>query len=96
MDSVGEGEGGKIWENGIETWSLERGPGIALQAMQEKKALSSRHSMVNRWGIGGNSGRLYFWGLLKLSVLQTSPFPHLTSPTPSPSLPNSSVLSLGS
>ena len=22
MDSVGEGEGGKIWENGIETWKI--------------------------------------------------------------------------
>ena len=22
MDSVGEGEGGKIWENGIETWII--------------------------------------------------------------------------
>ena len=41
MDSVGEGEGGKIWENGIETCKMSRMKRVAIQV---------RCTILDAWG----------------------------------------------
>ena len=41
MDSVGEGEGGKIWENGIETCKCHVWGGLPVQV---------RCTMLDAWG----------------------------------------------
>ena len=44
MDSVGEGEGGKIWENGIETCKISC-----------KKRVASPGSMPRCWMLGADA-----------------------------------------
>ena len=59
MDSVGEGEGGMIWENGIETCILSCKKQIAsLGSMQDTGCLGLVHwDDPERWyGKGGGSG----------------------------------------
>ena len=41
MDSVGEGEGGKIWENGIETCKISCMKRVASQKKKKKRNQSS-------------------------------------------------------
>ena len=41
MDSVGEGEGGKIWENGIETCKISCMKRVAVQV---------RSTILDAWG----------------------------------------------
>jgi len=55
MDSVGEGEGGEIWENGIETCEMscmkrDASPGSMHDAGLKKK----------RGGEGGGRGREFY------------------------------------
>ena len=42
MDSVGEGEGGKIWENGIET--------CIITCMKRVASPGSMHTILDAWG----------------------------------------------
>ena len=42
MDSVGEGEGGKIWENGIETCKISR--------MKRVAPVQVRCAILDAWG----------------------------------------------
>ena len=59
MDSVGEGEGGMIWENGIETCILSGKKWIAsLGSMQDTGCLGLVHGDdPERWyGVGGGRG----------------------------------------
>ena len=37
---------------------------IGLKLKNQKKIMASPQSMMDRWGNNGNSGRLYFLGLL--------------------------------
>ena len=57
MDSVGEGEGGKIWENGIETCKIscmkrDASPG----SMHDTGCLGLVHSTTQRDGMGREEG----------------------------------------
>ena len=57
MDSVGEGEGGKIWENGIETCKIScrkrvAGPG----SMHDAGCLGLVHWTARRDGMGREEG----------------------------------------
>ena len=49
MDSVGEGEGGKIWENGIET--------CVISCMKLKKKKKKRLHTPNAGGLGSILGQ---------------------------------------
>ena len=60
MDSVGEGEGGKIWENGIETCIK---PALATRIMYETSCLSrfdARYWMLGAGALGRPRGMV--WG----------------------------------
>ena len=59
MDSVREGEGGMIWENGIETWIISYKKQIAnLGSMQDTGCLRLVHwdDPEGWYGEGGGSG----------------------------------------
>ena len=59
MDSVREGEGGMIWENGIETWIISYKKQIAnLGSMQDTGCLRLVHGddPEGWYGEGGGSG----------------------------------------
>ena len=61
MDSVGEGEGGKIWENGIETCILSRmkrvaSPGSILDAWGWCTGMTQRDGMGREEGGGFRMG----------------------------------------
>ena len=60
MDSVGEGKGGKIWENGIETCIISYKKRIASPgSMQDTECLGLVHwNDPERWYGEGGSG----WG----------------------------------
>ena len=56
MDSVGEGEGGKIWENGIETWEtscMKRGASQGSMHDAGCLGLVHRHDPEGWCGEGG-------------------------------------------
>ena len=58
MDSVGEGEGGMIWENGIETCIISYKKGITgLSSMQDTGCLGWCAGMTQRDGMGKEVGR---------------------------------------
>ena len=59
MDSVGEGEGGMIWENGVETCIISYKKRIAsLGSMQDTGCLGLEHwdDPEGWYGEGGGSG----------------------------------------
>ena len=49
----------------------------AQHSENEDHGIWSHHFMGNRWGNGGNSVRLYFWGSKKESLTLFPLFPHL-------------------
>ena len=62
MDSVGEGEGGIIWENGIETCILSYKKRIASPGLMHDTGCSALVHWDNpegRYGEGGGSGVQY-------------------------------------
>ena len=70
LDSVGEGEGGMIWENGIETCKISYKKRItSLGSMQDTGCLGLVHwddpeGWYGEGGGGGGSGwgtRVYLW-----------------------------------
>ena len=54
MDSVGEGEGGKIWENGIETCK------ISCYEMRWQSRFNARYWMLGASALGQPRGMV--WG----------------------------------
>ena len=48
MDSVGEGEGGKIWENGIETCKISC---IYIKEITDDNLLCSTQSLLDQTGV---------------------------------------------
>ena len=54
MDSVGEGEGGEIWENGIETCI------ISCMKMSRQSRFDARYWMLGAGALGQSRGRI--WG----------------------------------
>ena len=81
MDSVGEGEGGKIWENGIETCEMscmkqDAGPG----SMHDAGCLGLVHWDDPEGGYGEGGGRrvqdgFYFKNLEKKKRIKKKYFP---------------------
>ena len=67
MDSVGEGEGGKIWENGIKTCIISYNKRIASPGlMQVQEAWGWCTGMTQRDGMGREEGsgwgtHVYLW-----------------------------------
>ena len=67
MDSVGEGEGGKIWENGIETCKISRRKRVASPgSMHDAGCLGLVHWTAQRDGMGREEGsgwgtHVYLW-----------------------------------
>ena len=53
MDSVGEGEGGEIWENGIETYNI-------MYEMSRQSRFDARYWMPGAGALGRPRGRV--WG----------------------------------
>ena len=63
-DSEGEGEGGMIWENGIETCILSCKNRIAsLCLMQDIGCLVLVHGMTQRDGVGREVGGGFMFGI---------------------------------
>ena len=63
MDSVGEGEGGMIWENGIEKCLISYKKLIASPGlMQDTGCLELVYWMTQRDGMGREVGRSSGWG----------------------------------
>ena len=57
MDSVGEGEGGKIWENGIETCKISSKKRVASPgSMHDAGCLGLVHWTAQRVGMGREEG----------------------------------------
>ena len=57
MDSVGEGEGGKIWENGIETCKISCMKRVASRgSMHDTGCLGLVHWMTQRDDMGREEG----------------------------------------
>ena len=57
LDSVGEGEGGMIWENGIETCKLSYVKQIASPGlMHDTGCLGLKHWNIQRDGMGRKEG----------------------------------------
>ena len=57
MDSVGEGEGGKIWENGIETYKISCKKRVASPgSMHDTGAWGWCTGMTQRDGMGREEG----------------------------------------
>ena len=57
MDSVGEGEGGKIWENGIETYVISCMKRVASPgSMHDTGCLGLMHWDIQRDGMGKEKG----------------------------------------
>ena len=57
MDSVGEGEGGKIWENGIETCKISSKKRVASPgSMHDVGCLGLVHWTAPRVGMGREEG----------------------------------------
>ena len=66
LDSEGEGEGGMIWENGIETCIVSRKNRIAsLCSMQDTGCLGLVHGddPERGYGVGGGRG-VHVWELM--------------------------------
>ena len=53
MDSVGEGEGGEIWENGIETYNI-------MYEMSRQSRFHAQYWMLEAGALGRPRGRV--WG----------------------------------
>ena len=67
MDSEGEGDGGMIWENGIETCILSCKKQIAsLCLMQDAGCLGLVHGddPEGGCGVGGGGGVVHVWELM--------------------------------
>ena len=63
MDSVGEGEGGKIWENGIETCKISCKKRIASPgSMHDTGCLGLVHWETQRDGMGREEGGRFRMG----------------------------------
>ena len=67
MDSVGVGEGGKIWENGIETWKISCKERVASPgSMHDTGCLGLAHwdDLEGWYGEGGGfrmGTHVYLW-----------------------------------
>ena len=63
MDSVGEGEGGKIWENGIETCVISYMKRVASPgSMHDTGCLGLVHGTTQRDGVGREEGEGFRMG----------------------------------
>ena len=63
MDSVGEGEGGKIWENGIETCIIPCMKRVAIPgSMHDTGCLGLVHWTTQREGMGREEGGRFRMG----------------------------------
>ena len=63
MDSVGEGEGGKIWENGIETCIISCMKRVASPgSMHDTGCLGLVHGTTQRDGMGREVERVFRMG----------------------------------
>ena len=72
MDSVGEGEGGKIWENGIETCKIscmkrDASPGL----MHDTGCLGLVHGTTQRDGMGREEGGGFRMGSKCIPVMDS-------------------------
>jgi len=68
LDSVGEGEGGMIWENGTETCILSYVKQIASRSMHDTgcsgwcTVMTQRDGMGREWeGVSGWGTRVHLW-----------------------------------
>ena len=62
LDSVGEGEGGMIWENSIETCILSNVKQIASSGLMKQGAQGWYTGMTLRDGMGSEVGGISGWG----------------------------------
>ena len=66
---MGEGEGGMIWENGIETWIISYMKRIASPgSMRDTRCLGLVHGMTQRDGTGREVGGGFWMGNMCIPV----------------------------